>query len=198
MRINFENMKNICVFCGSSTGLDPVYVNQAKILAGSFIENDLSLVYGGGSIGIMGVLANEILRRRGKVIGVIPKFLYDLEVGHKGLTELIIVDSMHERKQKMAEISDGFLALPGGFGTLEEMAEILTWIQLKLILKPIGLLNINGFFDHLLGLFDHMVETGFLKKTNRNILSVYDDPEKVLKELRAIPAFTSDKWTEKT
>ncbi len=191
-------MKNICVFCGSSTGLDPVYVNEAKKLARSFVKNNLALVYGGGSIGIMGVLANEILERKGRVIGVIPRFLYDLEVGHDGVTELFIVESMHERKQKMAEISDGFLALPGGFGTLEEMAEILTWVQLKLIRKPIGILNIDGFFDHLLALFDHMVETGFLKRNNRQLLSVHEDPENVLEELKSIPAFTSDKWIERT
>jgi uncharacterized protein (TIGR00730 family) len=119
-------------------------------------------------------------------------------VGHDGVNELIIVDSMHERKQKMAEISDGFLALPGGFGTLEEMAEILTWVQLRLIQKPVGILNIEGFFDPLLRLFDHMVETGFLKKTNREILTVGKDPERILQELRSAPVFTSNKWHEKT
>lgn len=191
-------MKNICVFCGSSKGTDPVYVEKAKILARQFVRDQITMVYGGGSIGIMGVLADEIRRRNGYVIGVIPRFLYDLEVGHDGVNELIIVDSMHERKQKMAEISDGFLALPGGFGTLEEMAEILTWVQLKLIQKPVGILNIHGFFDPLLELFDHMVETGFLKKTNRDILIVGNDPEMILQELKSAPAFTSNKWHEKT
>ncbi len=191
-------MKNICVFCGSSQGNDPVFVEKAKILARQFVRDQCTLVYGGGSIGIMGVLADEIRRRNGYVIGVIPRFLYDLEVGHDGVNELIIVDSMHERKQKMAEISDGFLALPGGFGTLEEMAEILTWVQLKLIQKPIGILNIQGFFDPLLNLFDHMVDTGFLKKNNREILIVGNDPEKILNDLKSTPAFTSNKWHEKT
>ena len=191
-------MKNICVFCGSSKGTDPVFVEKAKILARQFVRDQITMVYGGGSIGIMGVLADEIRRRNGYVIGVIPRFLYDLEVGHDGVNELIIVDSMHERKQKMAEISDGFLALPGGFGTLEEMAEILTWVQLKLIQKPVGILNIHGFFDPLLELFDHMVETGFLKKTNRDILIVGNDPEMILQELKSAPAFTSNKWHEKT
>jgi len=191
-------MKNICVFCGSSTGNDPVYVEKAKVLAREFLANQTTLVYGGGSIGIMGILAEEIRHRNGYVIGVIPKFLYDLEVGYDGVNEMIIVDSMHERKQKMAEISDGFLALPGGFGTLEEMAEILTWVQLKLIHKPVGILNISGFFDPLLELFDHMVDTGFLKKSNREILIVGDDPVRILQDLKAAPAFTSNKWHEKT
>lgn len=191
-------MKKICVFCGSSKGVDPVYEQQAIILAQEFIRNDMTLVYGGGSIGLMGVLADEIRQNNGYVIGVIPRFLYDLEVGHDGVNELIIVDSMHERKQKMAEIADGFLALPGGFGTLEEMAEILTWVQLNLISKPVGILNINGFFDPLLDLFDHMVRTGFLKKTNRNILTVGKDPERILHELSSAPVFSSNKWHEKT
>jgi hypothetical protein len=191
-------MKNICVFCGSSKGNKPVFEEKAKILARQFVRDQTTLVYGGGSIGIMGVMADEIRRRNGYVIGVIPRFLYDLEVGHDGVNELIIVDSMHERKQKMAEISDGFLALPGGFGTLEEMAEILTWVQLNLIHKPVGILNIQGFFDPLLELFNRMVETGFLKKTNRDILIVGNDPEKILQELRSAPAFTSNKWHEKT
>jgi uncharacterized protein (TIGR00730 family) len=191
-------MKNICVFCGSSKGNDPVFVEKAVILARQFVRDQITMVYGGGSIGIMGVLADEIRRRNGYVIGVIPRFLYDLEVGHDGVNELIIVDSMHERKQKMAEISDGFLALPGGFGTLEEMSEILTWVQLKLIQKPVGILNIHGFFDPLLELFDRMVETGFLKKTNRDVLIVGKDPEMILQELKSAPAFTSNKWHEKT
>lgn len=191
-------MKNICVFCGSAKGNKPIFVEKAKILARQFVRDQTTLVYGGGSIGIMGTMADEIRRRNGYVIGVIPRFLYDLEVGHDGVNELIIVDSMHERKQKMAEISDGFLALPGGFGTLEEMAEILTWVQLKLIQKPVGILNIQGFFDPLLQLFDRMVDTGFLKKTNREILIVGNDPEKILHELRTAPTFTSNKWHEKT
>lgn len=191
-------MKKICVFCGSSTGLDQVYTDQARQLAEAFSLEDISLVFGGGSIGIMGIMADEVLRRNGQAIGVIPRFLYDLEVGHDGVTDLIIVDSMHERKQKMAEISDGFIALPGGFGTLEEMAEILTWIQLKLIQKPIGILNIAGFFDPFLEQLDHMVETGFLKKSNRDILVVETDPFMIVKKLRESPNFTADKWREKT
>jgi len=191
-------MKNICVFCGSSTGNNGIYINKAKILAREFVLNEVTMVYGGGSIGIMGVLADEIIKQNGKIIGIIPRFLYDLEVGHDGINELIIVESMHERKQKMAEISDGFLALPGGFGTLEEMAEILTWVQLKLIQKPVGILNIDGFFNPLLMMFDQMVKTGFLKKSNRDILIEGKDPEQILQALKMAPAFTSNKWREKT
>ena len=191
-------MIKICGFCGSSKGVDRVYEEQTGLLAREFVQHHTTLVYGGGSIGLMGVLANEIREKNGYVIGVIPRFLYDLEVGHDGVNELIIVESMHERKQKMAEIADGFLALPGGFGTLEEMAEILTWVQLNLISKPIGILNINGFFDPLLELFDQMVNAGFLKKSNRDILTVGKDPERILHELAAAPAFAANKWHEKT
>jgi len=191
-------MKHLCIFCGSSKGNDPVYENTALELAEIIVNQGLTMVYGGGSIGIMGVLADKILSLNGKVIGVIPKFLYDLEVGHDNVTELIIVESMHERKQKMAEISDGFLALPGGFGTLEEMGEILTWVQLKLIRKPIGLLNINGFYDQFLDMLDNMVAAGFLKKNNRDILLSSNDPGEIINIIKNAPVFEDTKWIEKT
>ena len=191
-------MKHLCIFCGSSKGSDPVYEKTAEELAEIIVDEGMTMVYGGGSIGIMGVLADKILSLNGKVIGVIPRFLYDLEVGHDNVTELIIVESMHERKQKMAEISDGFLALPGGFGTLEEMGEILTWIQLKLIRKPIGLLNINGFYDEFLRMLDKMVESGFLKKNNREILLSSKSPEEIITIIKNAPVFEDTKWIEKT
>lgn len=191
-------MKSICIFCGSSRGIDPLYGEKAKILAREIVKNNLNLIYGGGSVGIMGILADEVLRHKGRVTGVIPRFLYDLEVGHDGLTELLIVSSMHERKQRMAEIADSFLALPGGFGTLEETSEILTWVQLKLINKPVGLLNINGFFDPLLKWFDNMVKEGFLKQDNRDILLVGKEPGDIIQMLQKSPAFPSDKWVDKT
>lgn len=191
-------MKHLCIFCGSSKGNDPVYENSALELAEIIVNEGLTMVYGGGSIGIMGVLADKILSMNGNVIGVIPRFLYDLEVGHDEVTELIIVESMHERKQKMAEISDGFLALPGGFGTLEEMGEILTWIQLKLIRKPIGLLNIHGFYDQFLDMLDNMVAAGFLKKNNRDILLSSKDPESIINIIKNAPVFEDTKWIEKT
>jgi uncharacterized protein (TIGR00730 family) len=186
------------VFCGSSKGNDLVYEKSALELAELVVKDDLTMVYGGGSIGIMGVLADKILSMNGKVIGVIPRFLYDLEVGHDHVTKLIIVESMHERKKKMAEISDGFLALPGGFGTLEEVGEILTWIQLRLIQKPIGILNIGGFFDHFLKMLDNMVKTGFLKQNNRDILLASDNPADILDLIKSGPVFEDTKWIEKT
>jgi len=191
-------MKHLCIFCGSSKGNDPVYEKTAEELAEIIVDEGLTMVYGGGSIGIMGVLADKILSMNGKVIGVIPRFLYDLEVGHDNVTELIIVESMHERKQRMAEISDGFLALPGGFGTLEEMGEILTWIQLKLIRKPIGLLNINGFYDQFLNMLDNMVASGFLKKNNREILLSSNSPSAIIDIIKNAPVFEDTKWIEKT
>ena len=191
-------MKHLCVFCGSSKGNDPVYERKALELAEIIVEKNLSMVFGGGSIGIMGVLADKILAMKGKVIGVIPRFLYDLEVGHDQVTELIIVKSMHERKQKMAEISDGFLALPGGFGTLEEMSEIMTWIQLKLIQKPIGILNVNGYYNHFLKMLDTMVTSGFLKQNNRDIIMSADKPGEIIDKLLSRPVFEDTKWIEKT
>lgn len=191
-------MEKLCVFCGSSTGNDPIYKNEAVRLANLLVRNGITLIYGGGSVGIMGILADHMLSVGGQVTGVIPQFLYDWEVGHDGVTELIIVDSMHSRKQRMAEISDGFMALPGGFGTLEEMAEILTWNQLKLINKPVGILNINGFFDPLLRMLDNMVQHGFLKQDNRDLLHDDTDPEKLLTKLKSAPIHPETKWIDKT
>ncbi len=173
-------MQSICVFCGSSKGNDSQYELKTIELARQIVNLNLTLIYGGGSIGLMGILADQVLSMKGRVTGIIPKFLYDLEVGHDGVTELIIVKSMHERKEKMAEMADAFLALPGGFGTLEEMAEIMTWIQLKLVEKPIGLLNINGYYDLFLRQLDHMVDASFLKPSNRKILLSSDDPATLL------------------
>lgn len=163
-------MKNICVFCGSSHGTKQIYRETAKTLGLLMAQRQKNLVYGGGNVGLMGTMADEVMERGGEVIGVIPEFLLQKEVGHNGLTELVVVKSMHERKQKMAELADAFIALPGGMGTLEELAEISTWIQLGLIKKPIALLNIEGFYDHLFAQFDHMVEQGFVKSENRKVL----------------------------
>ncbi|MGK7396213.1 MAG: TIGR00730 family Rossman fold protein [Candidatus Cyclobacteriaceae bacterium M3_2C_046] len=169
-------MERICVFCGSKKGKDPVFEEQARILGQIMAGRNYTLVYGGGGIGLMGVLADEVIHLGGRVIGVIPRFLSDRELGHDNLTELILVDSMHQRKQKMAELADAFIALPGGYGTLEELCEILTWRQLSLIQKPIGLLNMNGYFDHLVKLFDTMVEQEFLSVANQNLIKVEKDP----------------------
>jgi uncharacterized protein (TIGR00730 family) len=157
---------NVCVFCGSSAGANPVYAESAKDLALHLSKNKCSLVYGGGNIGLMGILADEMLKNSGRVIGVIPDFLAQREVAHQGLTELIVVKTMHERKKRMADLTDYFIVLPGGMGTLDEMAEILTWKQLGLIDKPLGLLNVNGYFDPLIQQLEKMAEEGFLKRNN--------------------------------
>jgi uncharacterized protein (TIGR00730 family) len=169
-------MPSICVFCGSSSGADERYIAAARKLATKMASSGYTLVFGGGKVGLMGVVADEMLRQSGKVIGVIPQFLYKREVGHDGVTQLEIVQSMHERKKRMAELSDAFIAMPGGWGTLEELAEILTWKQLGLITQPVGILNVNSFFDPLLNQFQNMVDQGFLASTNRDLLIVADDP----------------------
>jgi uncharacterized protein (TIGR00730 family) len=157
---------NVCIFCGSSTGANPVYVEAARELALLLSKNNCTLIYGGGNIGLMGILADEMLRNSAKVIGIIPDFLVRREVAHQGLSELIVVATMHERKQRMADLSDVFIVLPGGMGTLDEMAEILTWKQLGLVDKPLGLLNVGGYFNPLIQQLESMVSEGFLKKNN--------------------------------
>src|SRR5688572_2563010 len=157
---------NICVFCGSSTGNKSTYTDSARELGYLMAAQNHTLIYGGGNIGLMGIIADSVLEKSGRVIGVIPDFLMQKEVGHKGLTELEIVNSMHERKKRMADLSDAFIAMPGGWGTLDELAEILTWRQLGLINQPIGLLNVNNFFDSLIAQMSHMVKEGFLKPEN--------------------------------
>jgi uncharacterized protein (TIGR00730 family) len=176
-------MQTLCVFCGSSTGNDPLYIEKARELGHKMADAGLELVYGGGSIGLMGELADAVIERRGRVTGVIPKFLYDKELGHEGVTELIVVDSMHERKMKMAERADGFLAMPGGIGTMEELFEVFTWSQLSLIRKPVALFNLNHYFDALLAFLDHMVTEGFLVEEMRKRLITGIDAEIVLKSM---------------
>jgi uncharacterized protein (TIGR00730 family) len=170
----------ICVFCGSATGENPVYAEAARKLGSLFAKSSHSLVYGGGNIGLMGILADAVLLHQGEVIGVIPDFLVQREVGHRGVSRLEVVPSMHLRKKRMADLSDAFIALPGGWGTLDELAEILTWRQLGLIHQPIGLLNINNFFDPLLEQMRSMVNEGFLKADNLKQLHVENSAEKLL------------------
>lgn len=189
-------MKRVCVFCGSSKGKNKIYVENAREMGILLTEKKLELVYGGGSVGLMGEMADAMIAKDGHVTGVIPQFLYDWEVGHDGITELIIVHSMHERKQKMAEMSDAFIAMPGGYGTIEELSEILTWIQLKLVLKPVGILNINGFFDYFIKQLDHMVDEGFLKQSNREYLKVSDNPVDLLKLLEEHTPVVEAKWVD--
>ncbi|CAL61407.1 putative lysine decarboxylase [Herminiimonas arsenicoxydans] len=156
-------MKSLCVYCGSSFGAKPVYADAARTLAGEMVRQDIALVYGGGNVGLMGVIANEVLRLGGTATGVIPQALLDKEVGHTQLTHLHVVKDMHERKAMMAELSDGFIAMPGGIGTLEELFEVLTWSQLGFHEKPVGVLNVDGFYDGLIAFLQNQVAQGFVK-----------------------------------
>ncbi len=173
-------MSNLCVFCGSKNGNDKKYVELGKTLGSLMAEKNIGLVYGGGRVGIMGVLADACLEGKGSVYGVIPKSLMDWEVGHEGITELSVVETMHDRKAKMYELSDGFVAIPGGMGTLDELCEIITWAQLKYHKKPIYVLSDFGFFDHLLKHFDLAVSEGFLSQEHRDWIKVIEGPEKLL------------------
>ena len=181
-------MQSVCVFCGAKKGIKPTYVQSAQALGKLLVAQNIELVYGGGSIGLMGEIATTIMQAGGKVTGVIPQFLDDMEVGHKAITELIIVESMHQRKQKMEELSEGVIAMPGGFGTLEELTEILTWAQLKLVKKPIGLLNTEGYYDPFLRFADHKLTEGFLSEANRNMLISDSNPEALLQKMQQYQA----------
>lgn len=176
---------NVCVFCGSATGLNTVYAEAAEALGRLLAQSSIRLVYGGGNIGLMGVVADAVMAAGGKATGVIPAFLMQREVGHRGITDLEIVESMHQRKQRMADLSDAFIALPGGWGTLEELSEILTWKQLGLITQPVILLNTNQFFDPLLDQMRLMVDEGFLKAVAFGLLQVEKTPEDIISCLTA-------------
>lgn len=176
-------LKRICVFCGSSSGVNALYTEAAQAVGRLLCRRGVELVYGGGNVGLMGVLADACLAEGGRVIGVIPQALVDREVAHRGLTELRVVSSMHERKAVMAELSDAFAALPGGYGTWEELFEMLTWTQLGIQRKPCGLLNVNGYYDPLLELADQAVSEGFLREVNRELLLSDDEPERLLDRL---------------
>ena len=187
-------MKNICVYCGSSPGKRPEYVESARQLAQEFVARDLGLVYGGARVGIMAELADAMLTEGGKAIGVIPQSLVDKEVAHHGLTKLHIVDSMHERKALMADLSDGFIALPGGLGTIEELFEVLTWAQLGFHTKPCGLLNICGYYNGLSVFLDHAVQEQFVKQVHRQMLLIEDNPGRLFDRFASYQAPPQDKW----
>lgn len=178
-------MKRICVFCGASPGRDPRYVEAARALGRELVERGLELVYGGGSVGLMGTVADAALAAGAPVTGVIPQVLQIRELAHKGLTTLHVVGSMHERKALMAELSDGFIALPGGMGTLEELSEVLTWSQLGLHRRPVGLLDVGGYYRPLIEFFDQAVTAGFLRPVHRAILQVDEAPGPLLDRLSA-------------
>jgi uncharacterized protein (TIGR00730 family) len=190
-------MKRITVFCGSSFGNEKEYENKAFQLGEIMANNDIELVYGGAKVGLMGAVADGIIYRNGKAIGVLPSFLSNKEIAHENLTELIIVESMHERKTKMNELCDGVIALPGGFGTLEEFFEMLTWGQLGLHKKPIGILNVGGFYDLLIQFVENMVEKGFLKKMNQEMIIVSDNAEELLNKMKNYIAPEVGKWIQK-
>ena len=188
------NFRRLCVFCGSNPGVNPVYKNAAAGLGRLLTERKIELVYGGGNVGLMGVLADAALEVGGRVIGVIPESLMAKEVGHQGLTELRVVGSMHERKALMADLAEGFIALPGGYGTFEEFCEVVTWSQLGLHAKPCGVLNVERYYDPLLALFDHAVKEGFLRSDNRTLVLEERDPRRLLEKMSDFQASAVGKW----
>jgi uncharacterized protein (TIGR00730 family) len=190
-------MKRVTVFCGSSFGTDKVFEEQAYALGKMLALKNIGLVYGGASIGLMGAVANGVLDHKGEVIGVLPDFLRQKEIAHTGLTELIIVETMHERKTKMNDLCDGVITLPGGFGTMEEFFEMLTWAQLGLHGKPIGLLNTDGFYTELLSLVETMVKKGFLKKVNQDMLLSDRDIDSLLEKMASYQPPAVGKWITK-
>jgi uncharacterized protein (TIGR00730 family) len=186
-------MKRICVFCGSSPGVRPEYVQAAKELGELLARKKIGLVYGGARVGMMGALATAAVGTGGDVIGVMPGSLVRKEVAYTGLKDLRIVETMHERKALMGELSDGFIALPGGLGTIEEFFEVLTWAQLSMHKKPCGLLNVNGYFDPLIGFMDHAVTQEFISPVSRSLVIVENTPEKLLRKFEHYEAPQSDK-----
>ncbi len=191
-------MKRLTIFCGSSNGSNQIFVDEAYKLGKKLAENKIELVYGGANVGLMGVIADSVLENNGVAIGVLPNFLKKIEVEYKGLSQLILVDSMHERKAKMNDLSDGVIALPGGFGTLEEFFEMLTWAQLGLHKKPIAIYNIDGFYDDLLQFIKSMVTKGFLKQENYDMLIVSDDVDDLFEKIKNYKAPTVGKWINKS
>jgi len=192
-----RKIKRITVFCGSSFGTEAVYEKQAYELGETLAKQNIGLVYGGANVGLMGTVANGVIDNNGEAIGVLPHFLKGKEIAHESLTELILVDTMHERKAKMNELSDGVITLPGGFGTLEEIFEMLTWAQLGLHQKPIGILNINGFYNELLAFVQTMVSKGFLKDINQEMLLTSDSIDKLLDMMKNYKAPEVSKWIQK-
>lgn len=187
-------MRSLGVFCGSAVGDDPAFAAAATKLGALLAERGIRLVYGGGSVGLMGVLADEVLRRGGEVVGVIPRALWDREVGHRGLTDLRIVDTMHQRKALMAEMSDGFVALPGGIGTMDELFEIWTWAQLGVHRKPVGLFEVAGYYRPLIAFLDAMTTRGFIRPEYRSLLLVAESGPELLERLQAFVPPDFPRW----
>jgi hypothetical protein len=191
-------MKRVCIFCGSNPGVRPAYAEAAGELARLLVKLGTGIVYGGGNVGLMGILADAAMVAGGEVIGVIPLALFSKEVGHTGITDLRVVASMHERKALMAELADGFIAMPGGWGTFDEFCEILTWAQLGLHNKPCGILNTENYYDTLLAMFDHSVAEGFLKPEYRSLMIAAKEPEELVSKMQAYRGQVLAKWIEKS
>ncbi len=189
-------LQRVCVFCGSSSGTKPVYREAARAVGRMLAERGLELVYGGGKVGLMGALADACLELGGRAIGVMPRALVDKEIAHLGLTELHVVASMHERKARMADLADAFIALPGGFGTWDEFCEVLTWSQLGLHRKPSALLNVNGYYDFFLSMADRAVEDGFVSALHRMLVLSDDNPARLLDRLANHSVPLADKWLD--
>jgi hypothetical protein len=187
------SIKRICVYCGSTPGIKPEYLQAAKVLGQLLVKNNIELVYGGADVGLMGEVADSVLSGGGTAIGIIPKSFAN-KVSHQGLTKLHVVDSMHERKQMIFDLSDAFIALPGGMGTLEEMFEILTWSQLGLHKKPCGILNVCGYYDHLFTFLDYAVAQQFIKQEHRDMILVEKSPGKLLDKISRYQAPIVEKW----
>ncbi|EXF95187.1 LOG family protein PA4923 [Pseudomonas fluorescens HK44] len=188
------SLASVCVFCGASTGTDPAYRQAAIALGQELARRKLTLVYGGGAVGLMGIVADAALAAGGEVIGIIPESLKNLEIGHPGLTRLEVVDGMHARKARMAELSDAFIALPGGLGTFEELFEVWTWGQLGYHGKPLGLLEVNGFYSKLTAFLDHVVGEGFVREHHRDMLQMRESPQDLLDALDAWQPLVAPKW----
>jgi uncharacterized protein (TIGR00730 family) len=190
-------MKSVCVYCGSAFGSKPVYARATQAFGRALVNAGLTLVYGGGRVGLMGTIADEVLAAGGRVIGVIPELLVDKEVGHTGLSELHVVPDMHQRKKMMADLSDAFVALPGGAGTLEELFEIYTWAQLGYHKKAIGLYNIGGYYDPLITMLEHTVDEGFMQRAYLDTLQIDTDSSALIDKLKHYRPASVDKWTAK-
>ncbi len=190
-------MKRICVFCGSNDGVNPVYSESAEKVGKFLAVNNIELVYGGGRVGLMGRIADTVLANGGKVIGIIPRSLAEKEVAHQGLTKLHVVDSMHERKALMAKLSDGFIALPGGFGTFEELCEVITWAQLGFHDKPCGFLNVAGYYNSLIELFDKATDEKFVRREHRNLVLIEQTIENMFEKMKEYEPPILQKWFSK-
>lgn len=190
------SLRSVCVFCGASTGASPAYRAAAEALGQAIAQRGMTLVYGGGAVGLMGIVADAALAAGGEVVGIIPERLKSAEIGHPNLSRLEVVDGMHARKARMAELSDAFIALPGGLGTLEELFEVWTWGQLGYHGKPLGLLDVNGFYDKLTGFLDHMVSEGFVREQHRTLLQKNTSPDALLDVLEHWKPVVPPKWAD--